>query len=116
MKYNPENVFAKIITGKIPANKVYEDEHLLAFHDIQPAAPVHILVIPKGSYIDYGDFVSKASTEEIAYFFKKIDDIAKNLGLVDSYRLISNKGNRSGQSVFHFHVHIIGGRKIDNLI
>lgn len=115
MKYDSNNIFAKIISGEIPAKKIYEDEHVIAINDINPVAPVHILVIPKGSYLDFADFTNNASADEVAHYFKTINKIAKEQGL-EEYRLISNKGAQSGQSVFHFHTHIIGGAKISGLI
>lgn len=114
--YDTNNIFAKIIRGELPARKVYEDEAVLAFHDIAPNAPVHVLVIPKGEYIDFSDFVSKASAEEVTYYFSKINEIANMLGLEEEgFRLTTNKGSKSGQSVFHFHTHILGGAKFSEL-
>jgi histidine triad (HIT) family protein len=113
--YNTENVFAKIIRGEIPCKKIFEDEMVLAFHDIAPAAPVHILVIPKGEYVNFADFIANASPEFITHYFKKIEEIAKSLNLQD-YRIISNLGEESGQTVFHFHTHIISGKKLLGLI
>lgn len=115
--YDKNNIFAKIIAGTIPAKKIYEDEKILAIHDINPVAPIHVLVIPKGEYIDYSDFVAAAATEDIKYYFTKIVDIVKVVGLEESgYRLITNKGSKSGQTVPHFHTHIIGGKNISGLI
>ncbi len=115
--YNPDNIFAKIIRGEIPANKVYEDANILAFHDISKAAPVHVLVIPKKEYINFADFTSNAPDMEIVDFFKKIREIAEMLGLKETgYRLINNNGSNASQSVPHFHIHIIGGRKLGGLI
>ncbi|AGJ02047.1 HIT domain-containing protein [Rickettsia prowazekii] len=115
--YNKENVFAKIITKNLPAEIIYEDKQILAFKDIAPIAPVHIIVIPKNEYIDYTDFISKASIDEIKQFFSKIADIANEAGLDKvGYRLITNKGEKSGQTIFHFHFHIIGGKKLIGLI
>lgn len=109
--YDTNNIFAKVILGKVPVKKVYEDAKILAFHDIKPIAEIHILVIPKGEYIDYGDFVNKASNEEIANYFKKIADIIKDLGLEEKdYKLLTNKGVAAGQTIFHFHTHIIAQR------
>ena len=115
MQYNNDNIFAKIIRKELPADIIYEDEKVLAFKDINPVAPVHILVVPKGQYIDFTDFISNATKDEISYFFQKVSDISKSLNL-DNYRIISNKGSDSGQTVFHFHVHIISGKQIRNLI
>lgn len=115
MKYDKQNVFAKIIRGEIPAKKVYEDERILAFYDISPAAPIHCIVIPKGEYADYSDFVNNASAEETSHYFTKINDIAMQLGLKeDGFRLCVNRGAKSGQSVFHFHTHILGGTKFSD--
>lgn len=115
--YDKENVFIKIINRGVDAEFVYEDDKIVAFHDTNPVAPVHVIVIPKGEYIDYADFVSKASGDELKYFFRKINDIASSLGLGDDgYRLITNKGTKSGQTVFHFHFHIIGGKRLNGLI
>lgn len=113
--YDTNNVFAKIIKNELPAKKVYEDDKILAFFDIAPVAPTHIIVIPKGQYINYVDFIEKASAEEISYYFTKIKDIAQSLGL-DSFRICSNMGERSGQSVFHFHTHILSGSKFSGLV
>ena len=113
--YDSNNIFARILTGQVKCNKVYEDEDVLAFHDAFPKAPVHVLVIPKKNYTDYNDFIQNASSEYIAAFFSKIYHITQLLGL-DSFRLLNNKGSRSGQSVFHFHVHILGGKTMNELI
>jgi len=115
--YDTENVFAKIINGQLSAKKVYEDDKILAFHDIHPESPTHILVLPKGEYIDFSDFITKASSDEVKNYFNKIVDIIKELGLEENgYRLITNKGSQSGQSVFHFHMHILSGRQLNGLI
>jgi histidine triad (HIT) family protein len=113
--YNPDNIFAKILLGKVPSKVIYEDQEVLSFYDAYPAAPVHAIVIPKGEYLDYDHFVNKATPLAVGYFFSAIPHIAKLLNL-DSYRLITNKGASSGQSIFHFHMHIIGGVKLDTLI
>ena len=113
LAYDENNVFAKIIAGQIPANKVYEDDKILAIHDINPVAPVHVLVLPKGHYIDYSDFIQKASAEEVTHYFSKLGEIIQLLDLNSkSYRLVTNKGQESGQTIFHFHTHIIGGRRL----
>ncbi|MCC2646359.1 MAG: hypothetical protein K0R02_424 [Rickettsiaceae bacterium] len=114
--YDKNNIFAKIIRGEIPSNKVYEDDKVLAFHDIAPAAPIHVLVIPKGEYQNFNEFVSQASAEETKYFFYKVNEIAKTLETQNNYRLITNIGSEAGQSVFHFHVHIISGKKLETLV
>ena len=113
MVYNKDNIFAKIIRNEIPSDKVYEDENVLAFKDKFPSAPIHVLVVPKGEYISYNDFMEKAKPEYIVTFFKSVRKIANDLGLgEDGYRLVCNHGSNSGQMVFHFHVHIIGGKKL----
>lgn len=115
--YDQNNIFAKIIRGEIPCDKVYEDENVLAFHDISHLAPVHVLVIPKGEYLDLEDFAQNAADEIIADFFTKVAQVAKNLDLSASgYRIISNKGGDASQSVPHFHVHILGKKKLGPLI
>ncbi len=117
MSYNSNNIFAKIIRGEIPASKVYEDDKVLAFHDISKAAPVHVLVIPKGEYVDFIDFNTKAGAEEVAYFFAKVSEIAKMLKVDQSgFRLIANYGANAHQTVPHFHMHILAGRKLGPLL
>lgn len=106
--YDKNNIFAKIISGELPEKKLYEDDKIIAINDIKPAAPIHILVIPKGEYIDFADFTSKASSDEITHYFKTIAYIAKKNG-ADEYRVVSNKGTNAGQSIFHFHSHILSG-------
>ena len=113
--YDKNNVFAKIIRGEVPSEKIYEDEILIAIKNINPAAPFHILIIPKNHYIDFADFTNNASSEEISHYFKKINEIAKENNIAD-YRIISNKGATAGQSVFHFHTHIISGFNNPDLI
>ena len=108
--YDQNNLFAQILRGEIPSKKVYEDEHALAFHDINPLAPIHILVIPKGPYVSWDDFSAKAPDVEIAGFIRAVGKIARDEGLVESgYRLLANVGLNSGQEVPHLHVHIFGG-------
>lgn len=115
--YDNQNIFAKIIKGKIPAEKVYEDEKVLAFKDINPQAPIHILVIPKKEIISFHDFMEKCSPDEVVHFFQKVRDIAEKEGLqADGYRLISNHGPHAGQEVPHFHVHILGGKRLGRLV
>lgn len=117
MSYDANNIFAKIIRGEIPANKVYEDAQTLAFHDISKAAPTHVLVIPKGEFINFYDFVNKAGAGAVENFFKTVAKIAKDLGLEESgYRLISNVGADASQSVAHFHIHILGKKKLGALV
>jgi diadenosine tetraphosphate (Ap4A) HIT family hydrolase len=108
--YDDGNIFARILRGEIPATKVYEDEHALAFHDINPAAPVHVLVIPKGRYVSWDDFSARASNEEIAGFVRAVGKVARDCAVVESgYRLLANTGPNSGQEVPHLHVHIFAG-------
>lgn len=115
--YDPENIFARILRGEIPCRKVYEDEHALAFHDINPQAPQHILVIPKGAYVSWDDFSSKASEAEIAGFVRAVGRIARDAGLVEpGYRLLANTGPDSHQEVPHLHVHIFGGRPLGPML
>lgn len=117
MIYDKNNIFAKIIRGEIPSQKVYEDEKILAFHDISRASPIHVLVIPKGEYQNFSDFVSKANSEEVSAFFKKVDEVAKLIGADKSgFRLITNIGGDAHQSVPHFHVHILAGKKMGPLL
>ena len=115
--YDDSNVFARILRGEIPSKTVYEDEHALAFHDINPAAPVHILVIPKGSYVSWDDFSERASDAEIAGFVRAVGLVAREQGLVaPGYRLLANAGINSGQEVPHLHVHIFGGRGLGPML
>ncbi|MDR3289792.1 MAG: HIT domain-containing protein [Rickettsiales bacterium] len=107
MPYDKNNIFAKILRKEIPADVVYEDDKIFAFNDIQPKAPTHILVIPKGEFISFDDFVKKSTPDEVSYFFKKAQEIAENKGLKD-YRVQGNCGEKAGQIVFHFHLHILG--------
>lgn len=117
MSYDSNNVFAKILRGEIPCNKVYEDEWALAFHDIHPQAPVHVLVIPKGSYVSMDDFSAKASPAEIAGFFRAVGEVARKLDLPPKgYRILANHGRDGGQEVPHFHIHIFGGRPLGRMI
>ena len=117
LTYDSNNIFAKIIRGEIPCNRVYETTNTLAFRDISPQAPVHVLVIPKGSYVSFADFIEKASSEEVSEFFRAVGHTAELLGLVkDGYRIIANHGILSGQEVPHFHVHILSGKPLGALI
>ncbi|MGC0371686.1 MAG: hypothetical protein DGJ47_000385 [Rickettsiaceae bacterium] len=115
MVYDPRNIFAQIIKGDIKAEKLYEDDKVIAIQDINPASPIHILVLPKGEYVDLADFVGKESPENIAHYFKTVDKIAQANG-AQEYRIVSNKGTAAGQSVFHFHTHILGGMDNINLV
>jgi diadenosine tetraphosphate (Ap4A) HIT family hydrolase len=115
--YDDTNIFARILREEIPSKKVFEDDHVLAFRDINPLAPTHILVIPKGPYVSWDDFSEKASDEEIGAFVRAVGRIARDKGLVgDGYRLLANVGHNSGQEVPHLHVHIFGGRPLGPML
>jgi diadenosine tetraphosphate (Ap4A) HIT family hydrolase len=115
--YDPENIFAKILRGEIPCTKVYEDDHVLAFNDIAPQAPTHVLVIPKGAYTSYDDFALNASDAEIVAYTRAIGKISKEVGVVeDGYRLIANTREHGRQDVPHLHVHILGGEKLPRML
>ena len=115
--YDDSNIFAKILRGELPCKKVYEDEWALAFHDINPLAPVHILVIPKGSYVSWDDFSERGSDEEVAGFVRAIGKVARDQQLVvQGYRLLANIGKRGGQEVPHLHVHIFGGQPLGPML
>jgi len=115
--YDDNNIFAKILRGEIPSTKVYEDDYALAFPDINPAAPTHILVIPRGPYVSWDDFSARASDAEIAGFVRAVGKIARDAGLVTSgYRLLANTGPDSHQEVPHLHVHIFGGRPLGPML
>jgi diadenosine tetraphosphate (Ap4A) HIT family hydrolase len=117
MSYDPTNIFARILRGEIPTKKIYENEHALAFPDINPRAPVHVLVIPKGAYVSFADFSAKASAEEIAGFFRAVGHVAHDLGLdAPGFRILANTGADGGQEVPHFHVHIFGGRHLGPML
>jgi diadenosine tetraphosphate (Ap4A) HIT family hydrolase len=115
--YDDSNIFARILRGEIPAKKVHEDDHALAFHDIAPQAPVHVLVIPKGRYVSIADFSASATPHEITGFWRAVGQVAKALGLEpDGYRVLMNMGMHAGQEVPHFHVHICAGRPLGRMI
>jgi diadenosine tetraphosphate (Ap4A) HIT family hydrolase len=115
--YDDANIFARILRGEIPAKKVFENEWALAFHDIAPQAPTHVLVIPKGPYCSFADFSATASAEEIAGFIRAVGTVAKELGLEGpGYRLLANMGEHGGQEVPHFHVHLFAGRPLGRMI
>ena len=117
LPYDDSNIFARILRGEIPCKKVYEDEFALAFHDINPQAPVHVLVIPTGPYVSWADFSAKAPDAEIAGFVRTVGKIADDLGLVEpGYRLLANVGPNSHQEVPHLHVHIFGGRPLGPML
>lgn len=117
MAYDPANIFARILRGEVPCNKVYEDSHVLAFRDIRPQTPVHILVIPKGAYVSFDDFSSSASAEEITAFIRAVGTIARDHGVAETgYRLLANHGHDAHQEVPHFHIHIFGGRRMGAMV
>ena len=115
--YDDSNIFARILRGEIPSKTIYEDEHALAFHDINPLAPVHILVIPKGAYVSWDDFSERASSDEIAGFVRAVGKVARDAGHVgEGYRLLANVGRNAGQEVPHLHVHIFAGRSLGPML
>ena len=117
MTYDRNNIFARILRGEIPCNKVYEDAHVLAFHDISPQSPTHILVIPKGEYVSFDDFSQNASPEEIAALVRAVGQIAREQGVAESgYRVLANTGAAAHQEVPHFHVHLFGGRDLGGML
>jgi histidine triad (HIT) family protein len=117
LPYDDQNIFAKILRGEIPCIRVYEDEHALAFRDINPQAPTHVLVIPKGAYVSWDDFSERASEAEIAGFVRAVGTVARDAGLLaDGYRLLANAGRDSGQEVPHLHVHIFAGRPLGPML
>ena len=120
MSYDDNNIFAKILKGEIPCNKIYEDEYVLSFHDISPQKKIHALVIPKGKYIDLDDFNSKASDKEIVGLLKGISIVAKKLGISldvgKGYRVLSNLSEDGGQEVPHLHFHLFGGERVGKMV
>ena len=117
MSYQPDNIFAKILRGEIPNDTVYEDDEVLAFRDISPQAPVHVLVIPKGAYVSLDDFTRDAGAEAVGRFFQKVAEIARQLGVDgEGYRVLANIGDNGGQEVPHFHMHIFAGRRLGRMI
>jgi len=115
--YDENNVFAKILRGEIPCKTVYEDDWALAFHDINPLAPVHILVVPKGPYVSWDDFAERASDQELAGFVRAVGKVARDQQLVvQGYRLLANTGKRAGQEVPHLHVHVFGGQPLGPML
>lgn len=117
MPYDKDNIFAKIVRGEIPSEKIYDDKYVYAFHDISKAAPTHVLVIPKGEYTDFSDFTMNAKPDEVSYFFTKVGEIAEELGVTkNGYRLIANMGADASQTVPHFHVHILAGKSLGGLL
>ena len=117
LPYDPDNIFARILRGEIPATRVHEDAHALAFQDVNPLAPTHVLVIPKGAYVSWDDFASRASEAEIAGFVRAVGHVARQMGLVETgYRLLANIGGDGGQEVPHLHVHLFGGRPLGPML
>ena len=116
MVYDDNNIFAKIINKKLSTEIIMENEHTIAFNDIAPQAPIHILVIPKGKYIKYDDFLSKASKEEILDFFMLINQLVKSNNLENTgYRLITNAGKNGNQEVPHLHFHLLAGKNLGKM-
>jgi histidine triad (HIT) family protein len=117
MAYDPSNIFARILRGEVPCKKVFEDDTALAFHDINPLAPTHVLVIPKGPYVSMDDFTAKAPAEEIAGFFRAVGEVARRAGVADTgYRFLANHGAHANQEVLHFHVHVFGGAPLGRML
>tara|TARA_B100000941_G_C28299340_1_gene445651 strand:+ start:237 stop:602 length:366 start_codon:yes stop_codon:yes gene_type:complete len=120
MQYDNNNIFAKILRGEIPCKKVYEDDYVLSFHDVKPQKKIHVLVIPKGKYIDLDDFNENASNEEIIALSKAISLVANKLSISinngDGYRALANVGDNAGQEVPHLHYHLFGGEKIGKMV
>ena len=120
MSYDDNNIFAKILRGEIPCKKVYEDEYILSFYDINPQKKIHVLVIPKGKYVNLDDFSNNASSEEIVGLLKGINTVAKKLQISfdtgNGYRALSNIGEYGGQEVPHLHFHLFGGEKIGKMV
>lgn len=116
-QYDDTNVFARILRGELPCKKAYEDEHVLAFHDIQPQAPTHVLVIPKGAYVSADDFGERASPEEALAMFRAVSRIAREVGAAEQgYRILANHGRNAGQEVPHFHIHIFAGKPLGRMV
>ena len=120
-QYDDQNIFAKILRGEIPCDKVHETEHSLAFKDIRPQAPIHVLVIPKGPYVCFDHFASEASADELADFARAIGDVSRKAGVAEDaggngYRLLSNAGPDGVQEVPHLHVHVVGGRTLGRML
>ena len=117
MAYDESNVFARILRGELPCTKIYEDDHVLAFDDISPQAPVHVLVIPKGAYVTWEEFSAKASDAELAAFSRAIGEVARRKGVAESgFRVIANNGRDGVQDVQHLHAHVVGGRRLGRML
>ena len=117
LPYDDQNIFAKVLRGELPSKKVYEDEWALAFHDIAPKAPVHVLVIPKGAYVSMVDFGVSASEAEIAGFFRAVATVAREQGIeATGYRMLANVGEHGHQEVPHLHVHLFGGAPLGPML
>jgi len=121
MSYDKNNIFARILRGEIPCKKIYENEYILSFYDINPQKKVHALVVPKGEYMDLDDFSSRASEKEIIELIKSISFVAKKLGISLSdngkgYRSLVNIGENGGQEVPHLHFHLFGGEKVGKMV
>ncbi|MBD8546152.1 histidine triad nucleotide-binding protein [Sphingomonas sp. CFBP 8760] len=117
LPYDDQNIFAKILRGEIPSQRVYEDDWAIAFHDIAPQAPVHLLVIPRGPYVSWDDFSERAPAEDIAGFVRAVGRVARDHGLVaPGYRLLANVGGHGGQEVAHLHVHLFGGHPLGPML
>ncbi len=117
MGYDPDNIFARILRGDLPCDKVYEDEFALAFRDINPQAPIHVLVIPKGAYVSMDDFTAHADEAEIAGLMRAVGATARRLGVVESgYRVLANHGTEAHQEVMHLHLHIFAGRPLGPML
>ncbi len=115
--YDEANIFARILRDEIPSKRVYEDEFAIAFHDIAPLAPLHILVIPRGAYVSLADFTAKAGDADVAGFFRAVGAVARQLGLeAGGYRILANVGHLAGQEVPHFHVHLFAGRSLGPML
>jgi len=117
MAYDDSNIFAKILRGELPCNRIHETDHALAFHDINPQAPVHALVIPKGPYVSMDDFTARASDAEIAGLWRAVGETARILGVdASGYRTLANHGRDSHQEVMHLHIHILGSRPLGPML
>ncbi|AFX98394.1 hypothetical protein A1OE_192 [Candidatus Endolissoclinum faulkneri L2] len=117
MLYDANNTFAKILRGDIPSNTIYEDDYTLAFKDINPCTPFHVLIIPKGDYVSLSDFSQKASNSEIIGFIRAVGNIIYKFNLAEKgYRIVANSGSDANQEVFHFHLHMLAGKNLGSII